>query len=183
MKKILMILTVFVSVILLSGCTMDNTPTKKVENFLNNYRNLDNSVTSQMDKMINTDNLMSADQKTAYGDVLKRQYQDLTYTIKDERIDGDNATVTAEIEVYDFYKVQTEANKYKTTHESEFMTDNKFDEEKFMEYKLKQMMNTAERVEYTIDISLTKKDNEWTINELDKTTLEKIHGTYNYESE
>ena len=45
------------------------------------------------------------------------------------------------------------------------------------------MINATDRVEYTIDINLTKKDNEWTVNEFDKTTLEKIHGTYNYESE
>ncbi len=181
MKKILMILTVFVSVILLSGCTMDNTPTKKVENFLNNYRNLDNSVTSQMDKMINTDNLMSADQKTAYGDVLKRQYQDLTYTIKDERIDGDNATVTAEIEVYDFYKVTNDATTYYNEHPKEF-SDEKGNllESKFIDYRIANMKKATDRVKYTIDFTLTKKDDTWMIDDIDDITRQKIHGLYAY---
>ena len=36
MKKILIYLSCIMIVVLLSGCTMDNIPTKKVENFLDN---------------------------------------------------------------------------------------------------------------------------------------------------
>ena len=32
-------------------------------------------------------------------------------------------------------------------------------------------------------INLTKEDGKWKVSPLDKTTLEKIHGTYNYEQE
>ena len=38
MKKFLLSLCLVISIVLLSGCTMDNTPTKKVENYLNNYK-------------------------------------------------------------------------------------------------------------------------------------------------
>ena len=34
-----------------------------------------------------------------------------------------------------------------------------------------------------IEINLTKEDGSWKVLPLDKTTLEKIHGTYNYEQE
>ena len=51
------------------------------------------------------------------------------------------------------------------------------------EYKLKNKMNATDRIEYTININLTKEDNEWKVNSLDKTTLEKIHGTYNYQND
>ena len=181
MKKVIVVV---LSIFMIVGCSLlSSGPTKKTEEFLKKYQNLDDSVLKDLELVVEGTTLSTEKEKSDYTKAMKMQYSDLKYKITNEKINGDEAVVTAKISVYDFYKVQTEANKYKTTHESEFMTDNKFDEEKFMEYKLKQMVNTAERVEYTIDISLTKKDNEWTINELDKTTLEKIHGTYNYESE
>lgn len=181
MKKILMFLSVFFSAILLSGCTMDNTPTKKVENFLNNYRNLDNSVITQMDQMINTDNLMSTEQKSAYGDVLKRQYQNLTYTIKDERIDGDNATVTAEIEVYDFYKVTNDATTYYNTNPKEFTDESgNLLESKFIDYRIAKMKESTDKVKYTIDFTLTKENDTWIMNDIDDITRQKIHGLYAY---
>lgn len=181
MKKVIVVV---LSIFMIVGCSLlSSGPTKKTEEFLKKYQNLDDDVLKDLELVVEGTTLSTEKEKSDYTKAMKMQYSDLKYKITNEKINGDEAVVTAKISVYDFYKVQTEANKYKTTHESEFMTDNKFDEEKFMEYKLKQMMNTAERVEYTIDISLTKKDNEWTINELDKTTLEKIHGTYNYESE
>lgn len=181
MKKVIVVV---LSIFMIVGCSLlSSGPTKKTEEFFKKYQNLDDSVLKDLELVVEGTTLSTEKEKSDYTKAMKMQYSDLKYKITNEKINGDEAVVTAKISVYDFYKVQTEANKYKTTHESDFMTDNKFDEEKFMEYKLKQMMNTAERVEYTIDISLTKKDNEWTINELDKTTLEKIHGTYNYESE
>lgn len=181
MKKIIIII---LSMFMLVGCSLfTNGPTKKVEEFFKKYQNLDDSVLKDLELVAEGTTLSTEKEKSDYTKAMKMQYSDIKYEITNEKINGDEAVVTAKISVYDFYKVQSEANKYKTTHESEFMTNNLFDEEKFMEYKLKQMMNTTDRVEYTIDISLTKKDNEWTINELDKTTLEKIHGTYNYESE
>ena len=33
-------------------------------------------------------------------------------------------------------------------------------------------------VEYDVKFKLTKKDNEWILNPLDRSTLEKIHGLY-----
>ena len=51
-------------------------------------------------------------EKAKYKDVLKRQYEDLNYTIKDEVITDDKAVVTAEIEVYDLKKVMNDADKY-----------------------------------------------------------------------
>lgn len=66
---------------------------------------------------------MNEDQKNTYSDIMKRQYEDLTYEIKDEVIDGDNATVTVEIEVYDYYKVNQEAQNYYNENPNEFQDD------------------------------------------------------------
>lgn len=180
MKKFLVI---FLSIFLVVGCSFGNTPTKKAEDTLKKYQNLDDSVLKDLELVVEGTTLNTEKEKSDYTKAMKMQYSDLKYKITNEKVNGDEATVTAKISVYDFYKVQTNANNYRLTHESEFLTDNVFDESKFMEYKLKQMINVTDRVEYTIDINLTKKDNEWTVNEFDKTTLEKIHGTYNYESE
>lgn len=127
MKKIFLCLACFSIVFLLSGCTMDNTPTKKVENFLDNYTNEDDTVLNQLKEMVDSDGLMDENQKNAYSDIMKRQYKDMTYEIKDEKIDGDNATVTAEIEVYDYYKANKESEDYYNNNPDEFKDDTETD--------------------------------------------------------
>ena len=123
MKKLLLCFSCIMVIVLLSGCSMDNTPTKKVENFLDSYRNQDENVLTQLNEMVDSDTLMNDDQKTTYTDIMKKQYEDLTYEIKDEVINGDTATVTAEIEVYDYYKINQEAQDYYNSNPDEFSDD------------------------------------------------------------
>ena len=124
MKKILLCFSCIIAIVLLSGCSMDNTPTKKVEKFLDNYKNQDETVLTQLKEMVDSDTLMDETQKTTYSDIMKKQYKDLTYDIKDEVIDGDTATVTAEIEVYDYYKINQDAQTYYDNNPNEFKDDN-----------------------------------------------------------
>jgi len=181
MKKILSIIGL---AIILTGCSlgnMDNTPTKKVEAYLNNYQTLDSNVLSKLDSIVDQEVLFDEDQKTTYRDILKKHYQDLTYTIKDETVNGDKATVEAEIEVSDYTKALKEAEDYKTTNESEFLgDDNLFDESKFNDYKLNLLKSNKERVKYTIYFSLTKLDDEWVLDDLTESEEEKILGIYEY---
>ena len=214
MKKFILYFSCIMAVILLSGCSMDNTPTKKVENFLDSYRNQDETVINQLKDMVDMDNLMNEDQKNTYSDIMKRQYEDLTYEIKDEVIDGDNATVTVEIEVYDYYKVNQEAQNYYNENSNEFQDDADTDDSsdglledakegvedivddvediaedavdaltgdaKYVEYRLGKLQEAKDRVKYTIDFTLTKVDDAWTLNEIDDTTRQKIHGLYEH---
>ena len=120
MKKILIYLSCIMIVILLSGCTMDNTPTKKVENFLDNYTSGSDTVLNQLKEMVDSDTMMDENQRNTYSDIMKRQYKDMTYEIKDETINGDNATVTAEIEVYDYYKTNKDAEAYYNNNPNAF---------------------------------------------------------------
>ena len=53
----------------------------------------------------------------------KKQYQNLSYKIKSEEIDGNNATVDVEIEVYDYATSITESRKYYSEHRDEFLDD------------------------------------------------------------
>ena len=212
MKKILLCFSCIMAIVLLSGCSMDNTPTKKVENFLDNYKNQDETVLAQLKDMVDTDSLMDETQKSTYTDIMKKQYKDMTYTIKDEVIDGDTATVTTEIEVYDYYKINKDAEDYYNKNPDEFksVTGNGIvddtknaaenviegakdavedtkdavtgttSDSKYVEYRLGKLKNAKERVKYTIDFKLTKVDNVWTLNDIDDTTRQKIHGLYEH---
>lgn len=122
LKKVFLSSIYFLLIISLVGCSFGNTPTKKVENFLDRYQQNDDVVLSQLKEMITSDSLMDEEQKEAYSDIIKKQYKDLTYVIKDEKIEGNKATVTAEIEVYDFYKANKEAEDYYNNNKSEFNT-------------------------------------------------------------
>ena len=210
----------FTLIFTLSGCSMGNTPTKKVENFLDSYRKNDSNVLTQLKDMIDSDNLMDENQKESYSDIIKKQYSDLTYEIKDERIDGDKATVTAEIEVYDFYKANKESEEYYNAHKDEFESNSndnnnntvseKVEEaaddvkdaaksaankaknaaenvgealtsdSKYINYRLGKLKDSKDRVKYTIDFKLTKKNGSWVLDDIDDETRQKIHGLYEH---
>lgn len=181
MKKVLLFLACFLSIIIFSGCELNNTPTKKVEEYLNSYRNLDTVVLNQLDETINVDTIMDATQKSNYKDILKKQYKDLNYTIKDETVDGNNATVKAEIEVYDYYKLTTESDKYYATSPDEFKdTAGNIVETKYIDYKINKMTDYKERIKYTIDFTLKKVDRTWVLDDITEQTRQKIHGLYAY---
>lgn len=181
MKKFLLNLCLVISIVLLSGCDMDNTPTKKVENYLNNYKTLNNDVLTQLDDIVNQDTIMTAEQKNNYKDILKRQYQNLIYEIKDEVVNGDTATVTVEIEVYDYYKSNKENDIYYTTSPDEFKDENgNIVESKYIDYRLSKLKTYNDRVKYTIDFYLKKVDNTWILQDISEDARQKIHGLYAY---
>jgi len=179
MKKFLVML---VSLFVISGCTnVMNTPTKKVENFLNKYQKQDTNVLTQLDNVIASDVTMNDGQKKDYKELMKKQYQGLTYKIKDETVDGDKATIEVEIEVYDFRKAIEEANAYLVSNNDEFLDDNgNVDDTKFMDYKIDKMKNAKDKVTYTLNLTLSKVNDEWKLNDITETDRQKIHGLYNY---
>lgn len=180
MKKFILVI---ITLLLVVGCdSVMNNPTKRVETFLNKYQIMDEEVLSQLDDTLNNDNTLNDNQKNEYRDLMKKQYQNLTYTIKEEEVDGNNATVKVEIEVYDFNKAMMEADDYLVENQDEFLDDEgNVDNEKFMDYKIEQMKNTNDKVKYTIEFTLTKEDNSWKLDDVDEATRQKIHGIYNYE--
>lgn len=181
MKKII---TIIGLALILTGCSlknMDNTPTKKVETYLNNYQTLDSSVLNELDSIVDDEILFTNEQKDTYRDILKKHYQDLVYKIKEETVNGDKATVETEIEVNDYTKALKEADSYRITNESEFLNEiGIFSESKFNEYKLNLLKNNKDKVKYTIYFSLTKVNDEWVLDKLTETEQEKILGIYEY---
>ncbi len=180
MKKILCLLGVLA---VMTGCSctanMDNTPTKKVEAMLAKYQSLDAEVLTDLDNVVNAEDLFDNDQKDEYREIMKKHYQDLTYEIKDETIDGDNAIVTVEIEVNDYSKVMANADQYLEDNKEQFYNEeNEYDEGLFTKYRLEQLRDADEKVKYTLELSLTKTNGEWTLDELSDADRSKINGMY-----
>ena len=175
MKKILIFLFML---LLITGCAKDkNIPREEVQKLFLNYNSLTSDLLIQLDKVIDGESLNET-QKTKYKDVLKRQYEDLKYKIKDEVISDDKAIVSVEIEVYDLLKVIKDSDDYLEHNKEEFYENNEFSNEKFWDYKLDKMSTTNDRITHTLDLSLTKIDNRWVLDELLETDRQKIHGLY-----
>ena len=179
MKKIIFM---FICLFLLSGCnSIDNTPTKQVESFFNKYQTLHSDVLNDLDRVISEEIVFDNTAREEYREVIKDQYKNLTYKIKDEFIDGDEATVTAEITVTDYRKVLTETETYKNEHISEFQdASGNYDSIKYSNYVIKELKKAKDKVSYTLELKLTKTDEKWHLNNLDETTEDKILGIYQY---
>lgn len=176
MKKFLVLL---IAVVALTGCSigedMNNTPTKKVESYLDSYQTLDSNVLNDLDNLIK-DTDYTVDQRASYKELMKNHYKDLKYDIKDETVNGDKATVTAEIEVIDYSKIlSTEANQ-----EDYLDEEGNYSKELYYDYQLGLMGEAKDTVKYTIIFYLTKINDNWAIDDLSETTREKIHGIYIY---
>lgn len=181
MKHIKKILLVVVILFLVVGCgNMMNTPTKKVEDFLSKYQTQDKTVLEQLDSVIEEAGTMVDNQKEDYRDLMKKQYQNLSYKIKEETEDGDSATVQVEVEVYDYGKAISEAETYLTTNREEFLDNdtNEIDSKKFLDYKIGKMKDTKDKVKYTINFTLTKVDEEWKLDDISDVDRQKLHGLY-----
>lgn len=176
MKKLIYILFLF----LLVGCNdLSNTPTKKVEEFLKKYQSLDSSVISDLNNAINETDL-NEEQKKLYVDIMKKHYQNLSYEIKDETMDGDEAVVTVEIAVTDFKRVLDDANNYMNDNKEQFYENGEYSVSKFNDYKLEKLKEAREKVRYTIEIKLTRINDKWSVDKLDSETYDKINGVYDY---
>ena len=164
------------------GCdnNLMNTPTKRVETLMNNYITLDKGVLDDLNETLLSETVMTNKQKEEYREIIKKQYQNLAYEIKNETVDGNNATVDVEIEVYNYKKIIDEANTYLTNNQSEFQNETgAVDVEKYNDYKLEQLKNAKDKVKYTLNLTLKKVNDKWTLDNLTDTEISKIHGMYN----
>lgn len=180
MKKGLMILS---CLFLFVGCDMlTNTPTKKTEEFLKKYQDHDQEVTDQLDTMVLSDTTLDTAQTQKYKEILKRQYEDMDYNIKEENIDGNDATVEVEIEVYDLYGADKKSTTYKNTDPDDLKDETGiYTENLFTNFRLDAFSKETSRIKYTIIVSLTKVDGTWEVDNLTSEDLDKLHGIYDYE--
>lgn len=178
MKKILMPL--FITIIFIIGCenTM-NTPTNKVESFLGKYQKMDTSVLEELNNVIQEDNSMTKEQKEEYQKLLEKQYQNLSYKIKNEEVEKEKATVEVEIEVLDYKTSIDKSKKYYEEHIDEFKNDKEeTDKKTYIEYKLDELKKVNTKTKYEITFNLTKENGIWNIDNLTEIDRKKIHGLY-----
>ena len=153
---------------LLIGCTMGNTPTATVENLFMKYQRFDDDIERSVNKILDEQN-MTTENRDRYYKLLEKQYRNLTYEIKDEKIDDNKAIVIVEIEVIDYKKYINDL-----TFDSNLYTKDSFDNE-----KLNRLENADEKVIYTLELTLTKdEDNMWKLDALTNEETKKIQGMY-----
>ncbi len=170
MRKIIILV---ISLILVTGCDdMMNTPTRRVEEYLGKYQILDSSVLTELDDVFDNSDY-SEKYKEEYKELMIKQYQNLSYKIKNEQTNGDTANVIVEIEVFDYNNAIDEANDYIDEHESEFQNKEDIDH-----YKINAIKNVTDKASYTINFSLVKDNKKWVLEKINDNDLEKIHGLY-----
>jgi len=168
MKKIV---SLFIFLLLLVGCSLSNSPTSKVEELLNKYQTLDSDIKSGIDDVLKEENLNDS-QKERYRKVIEKQYRNLAYEVKDERIDGDTATITVEIEVIDYKKQVNDTNNY-------YQGKTDYTVEDYNNTKLDKLEKAKDKVKYTIDFEVKKDSNgNWKLSSFSNETIKKIQGMY-----
>lgn len=171
MKKLFCIL---ISVFILTGCgNMNNTPTKKVEALLSKYQSNDSEVMNDLDNVLLTDSNFTDDERNDYKEFMKKHYQDMTYKVKNESIDGDSASVEVEVTVRNYSNAVNEANDYRLNNASEFDENNTF-----ASYRLGKLKDVTDTETYTIVFTLTKSNDEWQVNPLSTDDESKLNGLY-----
>lgn len=166
-RNIILGITLLITLTTLVGCSLTNTPTSKVEDLFSKYQRLDDDITIEIEELLNTETLTN-EQKEKYRKVIEDQYKNLTYEIKDEKIDGDIAVVTVQIEVLDYRKAISELN-----------TSGNFDVLEYNNKKLEVLEKVKDKVTYTLEIEVTKdKDGNWKLSDLSSNDIKKIQGMY-----
>ena len=161
-NKFLIILLLGITI--LTGCQLSNNPTSKTEAFLSDYQMLEDNIPINYTNLIKDTNL-TADEKEEYENLIKKQYRNLSYEIKEETIDGNNATVIVEIKVMDYKEI---FNKYNKAN---------YISEEYHKLIIEDLQKNTELVTYTIDFKIKKDTNKnWNVQELDEDDRLKLLG-------
>ena len=168
MKKIIL---VSIFLLLLVGCSLSNNPTSKVEDLLSKYQTLDKDIENGINEVVGEETL-TGNQKERYRDLIEKQYKNLSYEVKEERYDGNSATITVEIEVLDYKKAINEVS-------TSYLKRDNYTVEEYNNAKLDALEAVKDKVLYTIDFEVNKDSNgNWRLASLSNETIKKILGMY-----
>ena len=157
-KKIIFIILL----LFLFGCQLNNTPTAKVEELLGKYQGLSLDFHDGYDMFIGQYDGQYVD---AYKDIVKKQYRNMSYEVKDEEIDGNHAEVTVEIEVMDYKSI---VENYTSQRD-----------EDIHKKIIKELKHVKDKVTYTIIFSVTKNEKDiWEVDSLSDEIIQKLLGIY-----
>lgn len=149
---------------LLVGCSLSNTPTSKVESFLMDYQMLEDNVEINYMDIVSDVNI-SDEIRDKYEEFIRKQYRNLSYEIKDEKIDGDKAVVSVQIKVADYRSI---VDKHKVEN---------YSFERYHSLVIEDMEDVEESVIYTIDFEVVKDQyGTWNLQELSDIDKSKLLG-------
>ena len=167
-----------IAVLLLLGCSKNSSASFAVEKYLNSFINLDKEVKDEINTALKNSEYKN-DNEEIYKKILTRQYKDLKYDIYKEEYDGNKALIYVNINVYDLRKAEEESLEYLSEHLEDFYDSNNiFNNDKYISYKLDLMSKTKLRVDYEIIFYLEKSKGNWILSQPTDNDLEKIHGIY-----
>ena len=110
---------------------------------------------------------------------MEKQYDQFAYVIKDVNEENDSATATVELTVLNYRSAVLKAEEELKNNQEKFNDEEgNFSEEKYMEYKIEKMSEVTETTTHTIDLSLTKENGIWKVNQLSSDDISKLHGLY-----
>ena len=101
-------------------------------------------------------------------------------TLDDININEDEASVGVKINVLDYFKTNRDASVYRDSNVTEFITNGRYDQEKFDLYLLNYLEETTSKTDYLLEFKLIKEGKKWVIKNIDKTMKEKMQGIYDY---
>ncbi len=178
MKKFLVVLC---AILLFTGCSCaatGKTPDETVDSFFEKYRNKDDDIITQLVETIKNEDLTDETQKE-YRKLMEKQYDQLSYVIKDTKEDNNEATVTVELTVLNYRGAVLKAEEELNSNPDKFNDEEgNFSEKKYMEYKIEKMKDVTDTTTYTIDLNLTKENGMWKVDQLSSDDISKIHGLY-----
>lgn len=156
--------------------TREKTVEDITKDFFKQYTSLDEEIVKEIE--YDFDDALTEQQKSRYVSIMEKQYSDLKYTIVNVREEGPLAFVEVEIEVYDLQAVMEKADSYVEIYNDKFYEDNELNMEKVVNYKLDALEKAEERVTYSITFSFSKENDEYVMNDLTDSDLNKIKGIY-----
>lgn len=156
---------VFLLVLVLVGCSLSNNPTSRVEELLGKYQRVDDSII--IDTASLTTGIVDDELNNRYEKLIEKQYKNMSYEIKDEKIDGDVAVITTEVKVMDFKSIY---QKY---------SNNNYNVDDYNKVIIDELENVKDKITYTIDFNLSRdEDGEWSVDGLTTEQTSKLLGIY-----
>lgn len=178
MKKLLVVIC---AILLFTGCSCsidDNKPEEAVETFFEKYRAKDEDVITQLIDTIENE-IKNEDSKEKYQELMEKQYDQFAYVIKDITQEDESAVATVELTVLNYRSAILQAEEdLKNNPENFNDQEGNFSEEKYMNYKIEKMNEVTDTTTHTIDLSLTKENGMWKVEQLSDDDISKLHGLY-----
>jgi DNA-directed RNA polymerase subunit L len=138
----------------------------------NQYKNMEYEI---KDEIIEDDNAVVEVEVTVYdyASALKNANTYLNEHLDEFKADVKDAVEDAKDAVEDAVD-----NDNEVSTDTDTSSDSDYDEDKFMDYKISEMEKVKDTTKYTIEFTLTKVNDEWQLDDLSNSDIEKLHGIY-----